>query len=174
MQREFAYANSLYRERINIMTIEIGKKAPNFKLPATNGEQIKLSDYKGKNVIVYFYPTDLTPACTAQACDFRDSAPHIEALNTVILGISMDPIKQHHKFISEYNLPFLLLSDEDHAVCDLYEVWQWKKLYGRDYMGIVRSTFLIDKKGILVKAWRNIRVKGHVNEVLTSVDKLRK
>jgi thioredoxin-dependent peroxiredoxin len=148
------------------MSIEVGKKAPNFKLSATNGEQIKLSDYKGKNVIIYFYPTDLTPACTAQACDFRDSAAPLEALNTVILGISMDSIKQHHKFIDKYNLPFLLLSDEDHAVCDLYEVWQWKKLYGRDYMGIVRSTFLIDKKGTLVRMWRNIRVKGHVDEVL--------
>jgi peroxiredoxin Q/BCP len=152
-------------ERNKYMAIEIGKKAPNFKLPATNGEQIKLSDYKGKNVVLYFYPKDLTPACSTQACDFRDGAARLEVQNTVILGISMDPIKQHHKFINKYNLPFLLLTDEDHAVAELYEVWQLKKLYGIEYMGIVRSTFLIDKKGILVKAWRNIRVKGHVEEV---------
>lgn len=148
------------------MAIEIGKKAPGFKLAASNGEEIKLSDYKGKNVVIYFYPKDLTPACTTQACDFRDSAGAIEAQNTVILGISMDPVQRHLRFIDKYNLPFQLLADEDHAVAELYEVWQLKKLYGKEYMGIVRSTFLIDSKGILVKAWRNIRVKGHVEEVL--------
>jgi len=152
------------------MTIEIGKKAPDFKLPASNGEEIKLSDYKGKNVVIYFYPKDLTPACTTQACDFRDSSAAIEAQNTVILGISMDPIQRHLRFIDKYNLPFQLLADEDHAVAELYEVWQLKKLYGKEYMGIVRSTFLIDSKGILVKAWRNIRVKGHVEEVLRVVN----
>ena len=152
------------------MTIEIGKKAPDFKLPASNGEEIILSDYKGKNVVIYFYPKDLTPACTTQACDFRDSSAAIEAQNTVILGISMDPIQRHLRFIDKYNLPFQLLADEDHAVAELYEVWQLKKLYGKEYMGIVRSTFLIDSKGILVKAWRNIRVKGHVEEVLGVVN----
>lgn len=148
------------------MTIEIGKKAPDFKLLASNGAEIKLSDYKGKNVVIYFYPKDMTPACTTQACDFRDSSAAIEAQNTVILGISMDPIQRHLRFIDKYNLPFQLLADEDHAVAELYEVWQLKKLYGKEYMGIVRSTFLIDSKGILVKAWRNIRVKGHVEEVV--------
>ncbi|MEX2460444.1 MAG: thioredoxin-dependent thiol peroxidase [Paenibacillaceae bacterium] len=148
------------------MTIEIGKKAPSFKLPASNGGQVKLSDYIGNNVVIYFYPKDLTPACTTEACDFRDSADSLEAQNTVILGISMDPIKQHHRFIEKYNLPFLLLSDEDHTVAELYGVWQLKKLYGKEYMGIVRSTFLVNDKGILVKAWQNIRVKSHVEEVL--------
>jgi peroxiredoxin Q/BCP len=148
------------------VTIEIGKKAPPFKLAATNGETIKLSDFKGKNVILYFYPKDLTTACINQACDFRDKTADFAAKDTIILGVSMDPVKQHHRFIDKYNLPFMLLADEDHAVCELYEVWQLKKLYGVEYMGIVRSTFLIDKKGILVKEWRNIRVKGHVQAVL--------
>ncbi|QGQ98549.1 thioredoxin-dependent thiol peroxidase [Paenibacillus psychroresistens] len=151
------------------MTLEIGKKAPNFKLAATNGEIVKLSDFKGKNVILYFYPKDLTTACINQACDFRDKITEFTDNNTVILGVSMDPVKQHHRFIDKYNLPFMLLADEDHAVCELYEVWLLKKLYGVEYMGIVRSTFLIDKKGILVKEWRNIRVKGHVEAVLGTV-----
>lgn len=147
-------------------TIEIGKKAPNFKLLASNGETVKLSDFKGKNVVIFFYPKDLTPACTAQACDFRDSSASLEAVNTIILGISMDPIQQHTKFIDTHSLPYLLLSDEDHKICELYDVWKLKKLYGVEYMGIVRSTFFIDKKGILVKEWRNItRVKGHVEAV---------
>jgi peroxiredoxin Q/BCP len=148
------------------MTIEIGKQAPKFALPATNGELTKLADFRGKKVVLYFYPKDLTTACINQACDFRDKTADFALKDTVILGVSMDPIRQHHRFIDEYKLPFLLLADEDHSVAELYEVWQLKKLYGREYMGIVRSTFLIDEKGNLVKAWRNIRVKGHVNEVL--------
>jgi peroxiredoxin Q/BCP len=154
------------------MSIEIGFPAPEFVLPATNGEQIQLSDFRGKNVVLYFYPKDLTTACINQACDFRDKTKDFTLLDTIVLGVSMDPIKQHHRFIDKYSLPFMLLTDEDHKVAELYEVWQLKKLYGKEYMGIVRSTFVIDKKGILVKAMRNIRVKGHVEEVLKVVEKL--
>jgi peroxiredoxin Q/BCP len=154
------------------MTIEIGLPAPAFELPATNGAQIKLSDFRGKNVVLYFYPKDLTTSCINEACDFRDKTEDFALIDTVVLGVSMDPIKQHHRFIDKYNLPFLLLTDEDHKVAELYEVWQLKKLYGKEYMGIVRSTFVIDKKGILVTAMRNIRVKGHVEEVFKAVEKL--
>jgi peroxiredoxin Q/BCP len=154
------------------MTIEVGFSAPDFALPATNGEQIQLSDFRGKHVVLYFYPKDLTTACINQACDFRDKANDFTLLDTIVLGVSMDPIKQHHRFIDKYNLPFMLLTDEDHKVAELYDVWQLKKLYGKEYLGIVRSTFLIDKKGVLVKAWRNIRVKGHVEEVWKAVEKL--
>jgi peroxiredoxin Q/BCP len=154
------------------MTLEIGKKAPAFELPATNGELIKLADFKGKNVVLYFYPKDLAGTCIDEACDFRDKMVEFESHDTIIVGISPDPIKQHHRFIDKYKLPFLLLSDEDHAVAELYDVWQWKKLYGKEYMGIVRSTFLIDNKGKLVKSWRNIRVKGHVEAVSGAVANL--
>jgi peroxiredoxin Q/BCP len=154
------------------MTIEIGKQAPDFELPATNGQTIKLSDFRGKNVVLYFYPKDLAGTCIDEACDFRDKMVEYESQNTIILGISTDPIKQHHRFIDKYKLSFLLLSDENHAVSELYEVWQWKKLYGKEYMGIMRSTFLIDNKGKLVKSWRNIRVKGHVEAVSGAVASL--
>lgn len=149
--------------------IEIGKLAPDFSLKASNGETVKLTDFRGSSVLMYFYPKDLTPACTTQACDLRDRALQFDAANTIILGISMDTVAYHQKFIDKYNLPFLLLADEDHQVAELYQVWQLKKLYGREYMGIERSTFLIDPKGILVKQWRKLRVKGHADEALLSL-----
>ncbi|MBP1992286.1 peroxiredoxin Q/BCP [Paenibacillus eucommiae] len=148
------------------MKIEIGARAPDFKLEASNGERVKLSDFKGKNVVLFFYPKDMTPSCTTEACDFRDRSDDFKGLNTVILGVSMDSIARHQKFIEKYDLPFLLLADEDHKVAELYEVWQWKKLYGKEFMGIERSTFVINKKGILVKEWRKLRVKNHVEEAL--------
>jgi Peroxiredoxin len=152
--------------------IEVGKKAPDFKLPASNGEVVKLSDYRGKKVIIYFYPKDNTPTCTQQACDFRDAYPAMVDSNTVVLGISPDPIRAHEKFIDKQSLPFLLLSDEEHKVCEKYGVWQMKKLYGREYMGVVRSTFLIDAKGKLVREWRGVKIKGHVQQVTDEAAKL--
>jgi len=149
--------------------IAVGQPAPNFTLPSSDGRNVQLADFRGSNVLIYFYPKDLTPACTTQACDFRDKSEYFAKLNTVILGISMDSIQLHHKFISQYGLPFLLLSDEDHSVAELYGVWRLKKLYGREYIGIERSSFLIDSTGILLKEWRNIRVKGHVERVLLSL-----
>ncbi len=149
------------------MTIEIGKLAPDFTLQASNGQTVRLADFRGQNVLLYFYPKDLTPACTTQACDLRDRTEQFNVANTIILGISMDTVAYHQKFIAKYNLPFLLLADEDHHVAELYQVWQLKKLYGREYMGIERSTFLINPQGILVKEWRKIRVKGHADDALS-------
>ncbi|WP_372632444.1 thioredoxin-dependent thiol peroxidase [Cohnella sp.] len=144
---------------------QLGKLAPDFELPATNGGSIRLSDYRGRKVVLYFYPKDMTQACTQQACDFRDAASEYEGLNAVVLGISTDELKRHYKFTEKYELPFLLLSDPEHRVCELYGVWQEKQLYGRTYMGIVRSTFLIDEQGKLAQEWRNLRVKGHADNV---------
>jgi thioredoxin-dependent peroxiredoxin len=151
------------------MAIELGKQAPDFELLASNGEQVKLSDFKGENVVVYFYPKDMTPGCTTQACDFRDLHNDFAQLNCTIIGISPDPIGKHEKFIEKYNLPFLLLFDEDHHVSELYEVWKLKKNFGKEYMGIERSTFVIDKEGKIAKEWRKVKVKGHVEEALQYV-----
>ncbi|GGD20551.1 thioredoxin-dependent thiol peroxidase [Pontibacillus salipaludis] len=148
------------------MTMEIGKPAPDFELPANNGEKVKLSDYKGKNVVLYFYPKDMTPGCTTEACDFRDHHESFKDLDAVILGVSPDPVDRHQKFIDKHELPFLLLADEEHAVAEEYDVWKLKKNFGKEYMGIERSTFVIDKEGNLVNEWRKVRVKGHVEEAL--------
>ncbi|QMV41351.1 thioredoxin-dependent thiol peroxidase [Cohnella cholangitidis] len=145
--------------------LKAGQPVPDFELPATNGGTIRLRDYRGRKVILYFYPKDMTTACTQESCDFRDANATFEDKNAIVLGISTDELKRHYKFIEKYELPFLLLADTEHRVCELYGVWQEKQLYGRKYMGIVRSTFLIDEKGILVQEWRNIKVKGHVENV---------
>ena len=147
-------------------------KAKNFSLPASNGNVVSLEDFKGKNVIVYFYPKDNTPGCTTEACSFRDSFEEFQSSETIILGISKDSIKKHNGFIEKHNLPFLLLSDEDGKVCEDYGVWQLKKMMGKEYMGIVRSTFLIDKDGNLVKEWRAVKVNGHIEEVLELVKEM--
>ncbi|PLR66632.1 MULTISPECIES: thioredoxin-dependent thiol peroxidase [Bacillaceae] len=148
------------------MTVQIGQTAPDFELLADNGEKVKLSDYKGKHVVLYFYPKDMTPGCTTQACDFRDQHESFEELDAVILGVSTDPQTKHEKFKAKYNLPFLLLVDEDHAAAEKYGVWKQKKNFGKEYMGVERSTFLINKDGELVKEWRKVKVKGHVEEAL--------
>jgi thioredoxin-dependent peroxiredoxin len=148
------------------MTVKIGEKAPEFKLKASNGRDISLSDFQGKHVVLYFYPKDMTPGCTEEACDFRDQFERFGELNTIILGISPDPVEQHEKFIKKYGLPFLLLADEKHEVADLYDVWKLKKNFGKEYMGIERSTFLINEQGFLVQEWRKVKVKGHVEAAL--------
>lgn len=148
------------------MGVEIGELAPDFALEASNGETIKLSDYRGKNIVLYFYPKDMTPGCTTQACDFRDHYESFSELNAVILGVSPDPLSKHEKFIEKHGLPFVLLADEEHAVAKAYDVWKLKKNFGKEYMGIERSTFIIDKDGKLVKEWRKVKVKGHVEESL--------
>ncbi|WP_261134504.1 thioredoxin-dependent thiol peroxidase [Bacillus sp. Marseille-Q3570] len=148
------------------MSVKTGEKAPDFTLEANNGEKVSLSDFKGKNVVLYFYPKDMTPGCTTEACDFRDHHSEFSDQNTVILGVSPDPIDRHKKFIEKHDLPFLLLADEDNEVAELYDVWQLKKNFGKEYMGIVRSTFIINKDGELVKEWRKVKVKDHVTEAL--------
>lgn len=148
-------------------------KAKEFTLPASNGKDVSLKDFLGKNVILYFYPKDNTPGCTTEACSFRDSMEEFNNNDTVILGVSKDSIKKHNSFIEKYNLPFLLLSDEEGKVCEEYGVWQLKKMMGKEYMGIVRSTFLIDKNGEIIKEWRGVKVNGHTEEVLLALKDLK-
>lgn len=152
--------------------VAIGQQVPNITLPSSTGQEISLSDYLGRKVILYFYPKNMTPACTQEACEFRDTHDQITALGAVVLGISPDPLVSHIRFTEKNSLPFPLLSDEDHKVSELFGVWQLKKLYGREFMGIVRSTFLIDEQGILVEEWRKVRVKGHVASTIAEISKL--
>lgn len=153
-----------------MMSVETGKKAPDFILPASNGKDVQLSDFIGKNVVLYFYPKDMTPGCTTQACDFRDKHADFDKQNTVILGISPDPLARHDKFIQKHGLPFLLLADEEHKVAELYEVWKLKKNFGKEYMGIERSTFIIDRDGSIAKEYRKVKVKDHVDEALQFIE----
>lgn len=149
------------------MTVDIGVKAPDFTLPANNGEEVSLSNYRGKKVVLYFYPKDMTPGCTTEACDFRDSYEKFINAGATILGISPDPIQKHKKFVEKYDLPFLLLSDETTEVAKLYDVWKLKKNFGKEYMGIERTTFLINEQGMIEKVWQKVRVKNHVEDVFS-------
>ncbi|MCY9666315.1 thioredoxin-dependent thiol peroxidase [Paenibacillus alginolyticus] len=153
-----------------LIELEAPKRpAPTFTLPASNGKKVSLKDFKGKKLVIYFYPQDNTPTCTQQSCDFRDYNGKFAKLGVKVIGISPDELKAHDKFIEKYELPFLLLSDPDHQVAEKFGVWALKKLYGREYMGIVRSTFLIDEEGYIVKEWSKVRVKNHVQSVLDAV-----
>ena len=148
--------------------LEEGKEAPDFTAIDQNGEKVKLSFFKGKkNVVLYFYPKDMTPGCTTEACDFRDSLKKFK--DTEILGVSIDSPERHQKFIEKQKLPFTLISDEDKKVVEKYGVWQEKSMYGKKFMGIVRSTFIIDKTGKIRKMYPKVKVKGHVDEVLEIV-----
>lgn len=148
-----------------------GMKAPSFSLVGLNGEKVSLKNFLGKKVILYFYPKDLTSGCTKEACDFRDSLPQFENIDAVILGISKDDIKTHKKFQEKYSLPFDLLSDETGEVCEKYGVWKEKSMYGRKYMGIERTTFIIDEAGKIAKIFPKVKVNGHVNEILEFLGK---
>jgi peroxiredoxin Q/BCP len=159
------------RSGYNLNVVAIGQKVPNFTLPSSTGQEVSLSDYLGRKVIVYFYPKNMTPACTQEACEFRDAYDQISTLGAVVLGISPDPLASHIRFTEKNSLPFPLLSDEDHKVSEMFGVWQLKKLYGREFMGIVRSTFLIDEQGILLQEWRKVRVKGHVASTIAGISK---
>lgn len=149
--------------------MNIGDIAPDFELSGSDGKNHKLSDYKGKKVILYFYPKDNTPGCTTEACDFRDNFKAIGDLNTIILGISKDNLNSHNKFIEKFNLPFVLLSDEEQVVCKLYDVIKEKNMFGKKVMGIERSTFLIDENGLLIKEYRKVKVKGHVEAIIEEI-----
>ncbi len=150
----------------------LGKKAPNFKRPATGEKTLSLKDFKGKNLVIYFYPKDATPGCTTEGQNFRDLYKKFQSANCDILGVSRDSIKSHERFKEKQSFPFDLLSDEDESMCQSYDVIKLKKLYGREYMGIERSTFLIDESGKLRHEWRKVKVKGHAEEVLTAVQSL--
>jgi peroxiredoxin Q/BCP len=149
--------------------LKTGDKAPDFKLTADNGEQVSLKDYKGKKVVLYFYPKDMTSGCTAEACDFRDNIKEIEKKNTVVIGVSADDTKSHVKFKEKYDLPFTLVSDESKKMLNDYGVWQEKSMYGRKYMGIARTTFIIDEKGKIEKIYEKVKVPGHVEDILNNL-----
>ena len=148
------------------MELEEQQPAPDITLNASNGKPLKLRDLRGKWVILYFYPKDDTPGCTREACSFRDNLRRLEAMNAVVLGVSPDGLKAHDKFINKYELPFTLLSDEDHKASVKFGAWKEKTMYGRKLMGIERSTFLIDPEGKIHRIWRKVKVDGHVDEVL--------
>jgi thioredoxin-dependent peroxiredoxin len=146
-----------------------GSKAPDFALHGSNGRQVKLSDYKGKSVVLYFYPKDDTPGCTKEACSFRDNMPKFQDLDAVVLGVSKDPLDSHADFVKKYGLNFTLLSDEDLTVNNLYGTWVEKENYGRKYWGTERSTFVIGPDGKIKKIFRKVRVDGHEAEVLQAL-----
>ncbi len=146
--------------------LEVGKKAPSFTLPDVNGKKISLNDFKGKKVILYFYPKDMTSGCTQEACDFRNSFPNFSKLKAVVLGLSADSVQSHKKFADKYNLPFILLSDEKKEVVEKYGVWKEKSMYGKKYMGIERTTFIIDEEGKIKNIFPKVKVTGHVDEVI--------
>jgi len=154
------------------MSLEVGDKAPNFNLPTDGGGNISLKDLKGETVILYFYPKDDTPGCTKEACGFRDALPDFSKVKATVIGVSKDPVKKHEEFKDKYDLTFPLASDEDGAVCEAYGAWVEKSMYGRKYMGIDRSTFLIDGKGVIRGIWRKVKVPGHVDEVLKATQDL--
>lgn len=156
------------------MTVEIGKKVPAFKLPATGEQTISLSSLKGSNIVLYFYPRDNTPGCTTEGQNFRDSMAKFKRQNCIILGVSRDTIASHERFKAKQNFPFDLLSDADEELCNLFDVIKLKNMYGKKHLGIERSTFLINDKGILKQEWRKVRVKEHVDEVLSAVKLLNK
>ena len=151
--------------------IKEGNKAPDFTALDQDGKKIKLSSFKGKkNIALYFYPKDMTPGCTTQACDFRDQQKNFKS--TVILGVSIDSQERHQKFIEKHDIPFTLLADVDKKVVQKYGVWQEKKLYGKTFMGIVRSTFIIDKTGTVRRIFVKVKVKNHIEEVLSAIKEL--
>jgi len=151
---------------------EIGEKAPEFCLPNQDSEEVCLRDLQGSWVVLYFYPKDNTPGCTTEALDFTARLNDFEALGATVLGVSPDSVKKHQNFIAKKELKVTLLADEEKEVCQAYGVWQLKKNYGREYMGVVRSTFLIDPDGIIRARWEKVRVKGHVDTVLAKLEEL--
>jgi len=153
--------------------VKEGNKAPDFSGKNQDGKSVKLSSFKAKkNIVLYFYPKDMTPGCTTEACDFKGQFKKFK--NTIILGVSADSRERHRKFIDKYNLPFELIADENKKICTKYGVWQEKKLYGKTFMGIVRSTFIIDKAGTVKKIIPKVKVKGHIEEVVEILKKIKR
>lgn len=152
--------------------ITVDKAVPDFQLPATGGKSVRLSELKGKNVVLYFYPKDNTPGCTLEGQDFRDLHAKFKQTDTVVLGISRDSMKSHEAFKDEQEFSFDLLADEEELVCKLFDVIKLKNMYGKEVLGIERSTFLIDAKGVLRREWRKVKVEGHAAEVLEAAKAL--
>jgi peroxiredoxin Q/BCP len=149
--------------------IEAGQPAPDFTLSDQHGETVTLSRFKGEPVVLYFYPKDDTPGCTTEACAFRDARAAYEEAGARVLGVSPDDVASHRKFAEKYELPFTLLADPDRAVCEAYGVWQEKNLYGKKSMGVVRSTFVIDREGVVRKVYKRVKVDGHAQAVLDAL-----
>ena len=147
----------------------LNETVPDFELPATNELTFKLSNYVGKNVVIYFYPKDSTPGCTTEGVEFRDAYEEFQAADTEIFGISRDSLKSHERFKAKFTFPFELLSDSEELACKLFDVIKMKNMYGKQVRGIERSTFVLDKHGVLIKEWRKLKVKGHVEEVLAFI-----
>lgn len=154
------------------MTLEVGQKAPEFATPNQKGEISKLADFAGQWLVLYFYPKDNTPGCTTEAIDFTALSPQFQQLNAVILGVSPDSAKSHCRFIEKHNLTIQLLSDTEHQLAEIYQVWGLKKFMGKEYMGIKRSTFLIDPQGNIAYIWSNVKVKAHAEAVLKKLEEL--
>jgi len=144
----------------------------NFELPATSGTSFKLSDYIGKTLVIYFYPKDNTPGCTTQGMQFRDNYAEFQALNTEIFGVSRDSLKSHENFKAKFTFPFELLADTEEVACSIFGVMKMKNMYGKQVRGVERSTFVIDKNGVLIKEWRGVKVDGHAQEVLNFIQSL--
>ena len=159
-------------ENYHLTTPKIGKKVKNFEISSTGSKAIKLSEYIGNNIVLYFYPKDNTPGCTKESENFRDNIKKFSRLGTIILGVSRDSIKSHENFKSKLNFSFDLLSDSEEKLCQQFDVIKEKNMYGKKVMGIERSTFLIDEKGVLRNEWRKVKVDGHVEEVLEAVKNL--
>jgi thioredoxin-dependent peroxiredoxin len=155
-------------------TLNVGSSAPDLEMHSTGDKTIKLTDYRGKNIVLYFYPKDNTPGCTQEGRDFRDHYEQFNQLETVVLGVSRDPVRMHEGFKCKQEFPFDLLSDSEEILCGLFDVIKMKNMYGKQVRGIERSTFLFDKQGILVREWRKVKVKDHVEDVLHAVAELNK
>ncbi len=149
--------------------LKAGDKAPDFELLSDGDETVRLSDLRGQKVILYFYPKDDTSGCTTEACEFRDRLPDIESRGATVLGVSPDSVKSHQKFKAKYELPFTLLADRDHKVAEAYGAWGEKKMYGKTYDGILRTTFLIDEKGVIAEVFSKVKPKGHGDQVLNAL-----
>ena len=149
--------------------VDVGDKAPDFSMATDGGGTVTLTGLKGKKVVLYFYPKDDTPGCTKEACAFRDAMPDFSGIDAEIIGVSKDPVSKHDKFKAKHNLPFTLASDEESDVCERFGVWVEKNMYGKKYMGVERSTFIIDEDGILLEILRKVKVDGHVQSVLASL-----
>lgn len=163
---------SAIASKTSATALTVGTEAPDFSAEDDSGKTLALSDYKGTPLVLYFYPKDNTPGCTTEAEDFRDAYNDFKKLGVEILGVSKDSVKKHCNFREKLSLPFPLLSDEEDSICERYGVWGEKKMYGKTFMGITRTTFLIDGQGVIREIWPKVKVKGHVEDVLAKADEL--